>query len=234
MIPLIDFVTSIISIFLISIPGQAPLSGPSEIQPNGDGEMPLEGPSKIQPNGDLPATEPPLSGPSKIQPNGNQSPTQDPSTQEQQGWLTYEDAIFGMKVDYPADWTREDLVTGVRFDVPDGDNVTMFQLTSNVYDGPGAPPTPKSQIRDSADLHRRVLPDYRVISANSTELGGLPAEQAVYYYTREPVDDTAYTSTKIIAVQDDNIYAVSYISRSDDYDRLLPTFEKMAESVVIQ
>jgi hypothetical protein len=73
---------------------------------------------------------------------------------------------------------------------------------------------------------------------STTELGGLrDIEQEVISYTYEPVtmdNDISYTRTMIVAVQDsENIYEVAFQAETLDYPMVLPTFEKMVESVEI-
>jgi hypothetical protein len=168
------------------------------------------------------------------------------AAQQQTGWLTYEDPLGKFTLSYPENWNREDMENGVRFHMPEHHTTWFRFTTTSTTEELGAPPpagtplpTAKSVLRNLSDLEREMLTDYRVISRNSTtELGGLrDVEQEVISYTYEPVtmdNDISYTRTMIVAVQDsENIYEVAFQAETLDYPMVLPTFEKMVESVEI-
>jgi hypothetical protein len=155
--------------------------------------------------------------------------------QQQQVWLTYSDPLFGMSVHYPENWTREDGPHGVTLTAPDGQSNFIFTLGVDYSPGTG---TAKSELRDYVDILRRAAgaPDFRVLEANSTTLGGFPTERATYTYFDDKII-TTFTNTQIVAVidgDDDDIYRVHYSAPSFEWDRLLSTFEHMVESVKIQ
>jgi hypothetical protein len=162
--------------------------------------------------------------------------------QEQQaGWLTYEHPR-GFKVSHPADWViYDDNGTGssVIFEHPqaaaskqdrnDDGVYALFTIQSEVY-----PPQNSAEdvLRQYLDI-KRLFSDFRIVEANTTSLGGLPAaEKAVFTYT---IGDVEFKEAVITAKKgnNDDGYTVRYTTYSSDFSKFLPTFEKMLASVEI-
>jgi hypothetical protein len=95
--------------------------------------------------------------------------------------LTYEDPIFGMKIDYPANWERTDSKNGVEFRPPDAEEaLTAFNLRTEI---PPAEAPLKDLLRALVNEYR-TLPNFSIVNTTSTTiLGGLPGEKAVYTHT---------------------------------------------------
>jgi hypothetical protein len=166
--------------------------------------------------------------------------------QQQQEFLTYEDPyvnpLFALKVSYPKDWEVTDTANGVEFDCPGDDCVAKFTLSAEPISIPPEFSTNEEAanylVDYKVDIFRDEFADFRLLEINSTAtLGGLPAEKAVFSITI-PTSDfgsrTPYTNAVILVVKDSTLYMVFYGGQSAEYDRLLPTFERMVQSVGIQ
>jgi hypothetical protein len=183
-------------------------------------------------------------GPPSATASGIIIPAASAQQQEQQeaGWLTYEDPLYRMKISYPENWTMGEHEKGVTLTSPDGNSDLVFTLGLDYSPGVG---TAKSELRDFIDelkLGAILIEgvEFTVIEANSTTLGGWPAESATYLDVDSMPNDRPNTivnttSTQIVVVKDGtDVYRLDYSAPSSDWDRLLPTFEKMVDSVVIQ
>jgi hypothetical protein len=141
--------------------------------------------------------------------------------QQQQGWQTFIDPTLGIKLIYPENLMKVVDSAGrsyeIIIDIPDENPLTQF--TVNIKrDTSGGTITPQ-------DIVDGVV-------------AGVPAEKLVYTFFTDSVAGEKvhvyHTSTYIVAIKDGNIYQFDYTVYSSDYDRLLPTFEKMLQSVVIE
>jgi hypothetical protein len=164
--------------------------------------------------------------------------------QQQGNWLTYEDPLFGMKVDYPANWERADSQYGVDFVPPNVPPMTSFSIknTPAGYLGPSAP---RESLKETIDAMRgSAFKNTRVLEVNSTMLGTLPAAKALVTFDVESdlfvpevgmVEAGTYKSVLIATVTDNGEYTVNYMTPGwgSTWNELAPTFEKMVQSVEI-
>jgi hypothetical protein len=67
-----------------------------------------------------------------------------------------------------------------------------------------------------------VLSDFQLVEANSTTLGGLPAEKTVFTFT---IGDVEFKEAVITAKKGNDGYTVTYTTHSSDFRKFLPTFE---------
>jgi hypothetical protein len=163
--------------------------------------------------------------------------------QQQQGWQTFIDPTLGIKLIYPENLMKVVDSAGrsyeIIIDIPDENPLTQF--TVNIKrDTSGGTITPQDIVDGYLEILGPALADFRVLERSSTSIvvAGVPAEKLVYTFFTDSVAGEKvhvyHTSTYIVAIKDGNIYQFDYTVYSSDYDRLLPTFEKMLQSVVIE
>jgi hypothetical protein len=100
--------------------------------------------------------------------------------------------------------------------------------------------TAKEWLKEFVNGLRDVLENVRIQETSSTTLGGLPAERATISLTvdsdlpvgiLEGFDYGTYTLVLTIAMKGDTSYLATYAAQEPNYPGLLPTFERMLESV---
>jgi hypothetical protein len=177
---------------------------------------------------------------------------------QEAGWKTYEDPLVGIKVDYPSDWVEDPFPSGVGFLLPgtepsqsksQSSSSTITSLTSSVaafhirMDSRLGIGSPERVLEDYMEINTRVFDGFRILKESSTTVDGLAAERVDYTYAGydagdddDGVDVPTMKSTKIAAVNDEGntAYIITFFEEASEYDRLMPTFEKMLQSVKIQ
>ena len=147
-----------------------------------------------------------------------------------QHYLTYENPIYQIKIQYPADWEKKDQGLG-------GDNVVKFVLPQQRF------PSLFVQIEDldSSKLlqeytydkinHlRQLFLDFNIIEQNPTSLAGNNAYKIVYTFTLEQIN---YKRMDIWTIKDDRVYIINYLVEMGKYSSYLPTIQKMVDSFEI-
>jgi hypothetical protein len=147
-----------------------------------------------------------------------------------QRYLTYENPIYQIKIQYPADWEKKDQGLG-------GDNVVKFVLPQQRF------PSLFVQIEDldSSKLlqeytydkinHlRQLFHDFNIIEQNLTSLAGNNAYKIVYTFTLEQIN---YKRMDIWTIKDDRVYIINYLVETGEYSKYLPTIQKMVDSFEI-
>jgi hypothetical protein len=156
---------------------------------------------------------------------------------EEQVWLTYEDALVGLKVDYPANWERNDEENGLLFTPPDAESTLAGFSLSKVNDYLEVFTSAKDYIQTKIQLDREqqdaLWQEIEVLDANTTTLGGLPAERADVGYTMWGGGE--FTEVFVVAINEEtnDIYVVTYMGHSSEWDRYEPSYERMLQSVEV-
>src|SRR5215207_2053936 len=147
-----------------------------------------------------------------------------------QHYLTYENPIYQIKIQYPADWEKKDQGLG-------GDNVVKFIIPQQRF------PSLFVQIEDldSSKLlqeytydkinHlRQVFLNFNIIEQNPTTLADNNAYKIVYTFTLEQIN---YKRMDIWTIKDDRVYIINYLVETEKYSSYLPTIQKMVDSFEI-
>jgi hypothetical protein len=167
------------------------------------------------------------------QTNGNDSNT----------FKLYENATYGIKIQYPSNWTIEE---GGDEDSDDKvtDVVSFFAPVSNdseiiapslyiTIDNPSL-----NLIENLNEYLTTTINDYndsqdfKVIESNTNNiLGGYPAYKLVY--TDVDDDNINYKDMEIGTIIEDKVYSVTYDAAEEEYSVYLPTVQKMIDSFKI-
>ena len=151
-------------------------------------------------------------------------------TYTMQHYLTYENPIYQIKIQYPAYWEKKDQGLG-------GDNVVKFVIPQQRF------PSLFVQIEDldSSKLlqeytydkinHlRQLFLNFNIIEQNPTTLAGNNAYKIVYTFTLEQIN---FKRMDIWTIKDDRVYLISYLVEMEKYSSYLPTIQKMVDSFEI-
>ena len=156
----------------------------------------------------------------------------------------YENITYGIKIEYPSNWTIEeegdedsDNVTDVvSFFAPvRNDSETVTPSLYITIDNP-----PLNLIENFNEYLRTTINDYnddsqdfQVIESNtnSSTLGGYPAYKLVY--TDVDGDNINYKDMEIGTIIGDKVYLVTYDAAEEEYSVYLPAVQKMIDSLKI-
>jgi PsbP-like protein len=156
----------------------------------------------------------------------------------------YENATYGINIQYPSNWTIEeggdedsddDVTDVVSFFAPvENDSETVApslyisidSVSSNRNENLNEYLT--TTINDYNDSQ-----DFKVIesSTNSSSLGGYPAYKLVYTDVDE--NNINYKDMEIGTIIGDKVYFVTYDAAEEEYSVYLPTIQKMIDSLKI-
>ncbi|WP_414572653.1 protein kinase domain-containing protein [Nostoc sp. CCY 9925] len=151
-----------------------------------------------------------------------------------QRFLMYQNYIYGIKIEYPETWKIQvtpNLITKelVTFLSPKETEKDNFQevLTINVEDFPGT-------LEESKDLFikevKATLSDANIVNTSETTLAKKRANQLIFFGKD---GKKSLKNLQIWTLKGNQAYVITYSAAIDDYDRFLPTAEKMIESFEI-
>jgi eukaryotic-like serine/threonine-protein kinase len=155
--------------------------------------------------------------------------------------LSYENSTYGIRIQYPANWTKEeqdsnpaDSVTNiVTLYSPLDSRVDEYSenLGVSVENLTNANITLEQYTDSLTDNYNETLTDFKVIESNTnTILGGNPAYKLVY---TDKEDDINYKTMEIGALVGDKVYFIEYFAEENYYSKYFPTIQKIIESVEV-
>lgn len=157
--------------------------------------------------------------------------------------LTYENAAYGIKILYPADWTKVEptklesgRVGAVSFESPiEQSNLQIHQETVKI----GIDTLQKNYTLDEfADIlikgWREANINFKLLESNATTLAGNPAHKFVFTHQGHYAPQLEFKSMHIITLKYGKVYGVSFIAETERYPHFLPLAQKMIDSFVIE
>lgn len=174
-------------------------------------------------------------------------------------FVTYGKSIFGLSIKHPQDWEIKGYDRNVRDDRIGSD---LFAVTcpKSILEYPykdkgfmtdysecpdskevtiGINKFPRNVTLDEyVNLFSKVknlsLIDYKLLEVNNSLLSGLPARKSVYSYLGENNDENEIIKVlEIVTIPGNRAYTVSYHSPILEFDDLLPTVQKIVDSLKI-
>jgi hypothetical protein len=131
-----------------------------------------------------------------------------------------------MQIDYPSEWTKEEMENGVEFYPPDVPLLTAFSLrtTSAGF------ATSEDYLKELVN-NDRVFDNFQTLEIESTSLGGEAAHRAITSWELPSAEDeSSYKNLYVVSVVDNNAYFISFVAPASEFDSLLPTIEQMIDS----
>lgn len=176
-------------------------------------------------------------------PNSQSSPakTTTTTTANNTNFLTYQNPISGIKIQYPSGWLKEAAAgTGVTFVLPAGKNNNnnsnnstpeQFLAKLNTTAIAGFPPNvPLKGMADGVlNGYKHLLPNFQLESYMNTTLGGSPAVKIVYMFT-DPRHGGDFKASDTATIKGNRLYVIQYYVQSSKYQSYLPTLQKMLDS----
>jgi S1-C subfamily serine protease len=158
-----------------------------------------------------------------------------------QGLLSYENSTYGIRIQYPANWTKDEQDSNPEDSVTD--IVTLYSpldsrvdeysenLGVSVENLTSANITLEQYTDSLTANYNETLIDFKVIESNTnTTLGGNPAYKLVY---TDREDDINYKTMEIGALVGDKVYFIEYFAEENYYSKYFPTIQEIIESVEI-
>jgi hypothetical protein len=146
----------------------------------------------------------------------------------------------GLRIAYPKGWIANDLGNGtVRFSTPL--RTDLMRFTVNVVNIP-----PSSQQNLTLDrlvdvnlnALEQQLSNFTLFESNQTTISAnenQTAHKIVYTNNnKNPNLPLSFKTMQIFAVRDGQAYTISYVSEESQYQRFLPTIERMLDSITFK
>ena len=151
--------------------------------------------------------------------------------------LTYQNSTFGIKIQYPSSWDKEENGTQqdtetdiVTFYPPASDsNASLDVSVDDISDEKGV--SLAQYAHDGLSDLKDSLQNFKSIGLTTNNiLAGLPAYKSLYTY----VDGkTTFKDMEMGAIKGDKAYIITYEGGTDEFDRYLPTVQQMINSFQI-
>ncbi|MGA6923358.1 MAG: PsbP-related protein [Nitrososphaeraceae archaeon] len=157
---------------------------------------------------------------------------QNQTQSQSQEWLTYDDPILGISVQYPKSWEPIEEPGALSFKVFDNESKPSIFTTIGVSPSLEIADTNEKLMKGNLNELRGEISKIQELN-NATEVNGEPAAKAVYITKDETGNDNGRTIAYFM-VRPDKSYFFSFITQPTDYDKHLPTIQKMVNSFKIQ
>ncbi|MDQ6862546.1 MAG: hypothetical protein M3044_01860 [Thermoproteota archaeon] len=148
--------------------------------------------------------------------------------------LTYANSTFGIKLQYPSSWdkeengTRQDRETDVvTFSPPAiNSNASLDISIDDISDEKGIALT--KYVTDGINYLKQSLKSFKLIGLTTNNiLSGLPAYKSIYTYVGE---NTIFKDMEIGAIKGNKVYILTYEAGINEYNDYVPIIQKMIDS----
>ena len=158
------------------------------------------------------------------------------SAQPSSEMFTYQNSAFGITMQYPASWNREDLDPSsggiVRFSSPDENaNDTYAENLEIHFANLASVTTLEDYTSTLLQSYKTSVDDFTIISSNSSSLAGAPAHLLVFTASYGEFD---YKALNMWSKMGSNALIVIYYAEPDRYLTYLPTISNMIDSIHVQ
>ncbi|MDQ6667021.1 MAG: hypothetical protein M3Y53_02215 [Thermoproteota archaeon] len=154
--------------------------------------------------------------------------------QNTSSFVSYQDAILGIKFQYPENWKKVVHYSAnnsrIEFFSPLQSQLEVFppsflvgvSKTTLTLDG---------LSKTILDKARQSIMDFNLLQSNSTEVGGIPAQQLVYTFkSSDPSLQLHFQTMDILMIKSNWLYTFSYTESRAQYANYLSTIEQIVHS----
>jgi PsbP-like protein len=162
-------------------------------------------------------------------------PTSTAATTSGNNFLTYQNSTFGIKIQYPSNWAKEennnasdssskDLV--VTFSSPTDDTVELFVNAADKSI------TLQNDASSTVNDYQNSFKNFKLVQldTNATLAGNSHPAYKLIFTGIDPQDNSSFKSMETTSIIANKIYTISYTSGLDKYSTYLPTVQKMIDS----
>ncbi|MGB7955239.1 MAG: PsbP-related protein [Candidatus Nitrosopolaris sp.] len=156
------------------------------------------------------------------------------TTTSTMNFLPYVNSTFGIKLQYPSSWdkeengTRQDTETDVvTFSPPAMNSNASLDVTINDISDEKDIALAKYASDGISDL-KQSLKSFKLVGLTTNNvLSGLPAYKSIYTYADQ---NTIFKDMEIGAIKDNKVYILTYEAGINEYNNYLPIIQKMIDS----
>lgn len=149
-------------------------------------------------------------------------------------FLTYDSYVYGIRIKYPLDWTKEEQVFGtvVSFSSPIESASDDFSENLNVLvqDLSAQPITLEEYTRISEEQVEQYITNGKILDTIATTLDGNSAYKLVYTGKQGQYN---IKWMQVYTIKDDKAYVITYTAEMDSYSNFLGTAQEMINSFEI-
>jgi eukaryotic-like serine/threonine-protein kinase len=158
------------------------------------------------------------------------NPTPTPTTT-----LTYENSAYGVKINYPQDWTKQEFTSGqfsVHFTRPmeSATDIPSEEVIIIVLDFSAQPMTLDEYTQVQIQRLGQLVPDSKIIDSTPTTLAGYPAQRMVYTMK---IGQSDIKELNVYTIKNNKAYIISYLAQSSRYSDFLGIAQQMIDSFEI-
>ena len=160
--------------------------------------------------------------------------------------LTYENGSYGIEIQYPANWTKDEEDTDpsdgitdiVEFSSPFESRLDSYSETLgiSIEELTDQNMTLEEYASSLITAYNETFTDFNLIESNTNStLAGKPAYKLVYTETLEDEEDESINlkSMEIGTIIGERVYFIEYIAEEEKYSNYLPTIEMTIDSIEI-
>src|SRR5919108_5183727 len=160
------------------------------------------------------------------------SPSIASSNNNSTNFLTYSNSTYGIKIQYPSSWLKEESHNQssndiVKFSAP----VAAAPASLNIVGGKPAPQSIPLAVYINASIYllRHSFNNFSLIDSNATTLGTSPAHKIVYT-ARLPSSGIELEFMQIFTIKDNKSFVITFGSLPTIFSTYSPTIQKMVDS----
>jgi eukaryotic-like serine/threonine-protein kinase len=151
--------------------------------------------------------------------------------------LTYENSSYGIKIQYPFTWEKQEngtkqgsVIDAVTLLPPTiNSNASLDVSIDDISDEKGI--TLSQYANNSIGDLKQSLKDFKLISSNTNSvLAGLSTYKLIYTHTDE---NTTLKDLEFGVMKGDKVYILVYEAGSNEYDKYLPTIQQLINTFQI-
>ncbi len=151
--------------------------------------------------------------------------------------LTYENSSYGIKIQYPSHWEKQEngtkqgsVTDAVSFLPPTiNSNASLDISIDDISDEKGI--TIAQYANNSIGDLKESLKDFKLISSNTNSvLAGLSTYKSIYTHTDE---NTTFKDLEVGVMKGDKVYILVYEAGLNEYDKYLPTLQQLINTFQI-
>jgi hypothetical protein len=179
------------------------------------------------------------------------------------GFSLYENDIHKLTIQYPSTWNKQEILLsddytglevlfvaqiGARFSKEEDSEAILGKIRDIVYNQPSAevvlslkrlPVHESYTLEDVTDDHLHALgicfDNVSLLERSyDSKMGEMPASKLLYSYTDPLQNHLPKEGMKIISVKSHKEIAITYSSQTQDFDRFLPTVNRMFDTLSIE
>lgn len=146
-----------------------------------------------------------------------------------EGFHVYENPEAGIRIQYPENWDKKEGENGAAFIIPKdpGDSAYYEGFNLLFEQMHGIKMSLDEYLEITIDGMKKYMPGFELIESSETTLGGHPACQMLYLGIHEAIEMKFFS---MFALRKGNIYALSFNTRSGQFDAYKETYEKITGS----